>query len=143
MALAAAKAHVPLQIHTTMEWTVEEQLRQVEKVNQEHSIRNLRWAFMHMEQVTPDQIERLKKLNMFIALNPRDRRRGYDVHPASRGAWLTPCRTCRAIQDSGIMWGLGTDAFEVNQLPPVHDALLGGDREDGRRHGRHPLPDRP
>ena len=117
VALAAAKARVPLQLHTTMEWTVEEQLRQVEKVNQEHSIRNLRWAFMHMEQVTPDQIERLKKLNMFIALNPRTVVAGmtYIRRHGERGYTMP---NLKAIQDSGIMWGLGTDAFEVNQYRP-------------------------
>ena len=117
VALAAARAHVPLQIHTTMEWTIEEQLRQVEKVNQEYSIRNLRWAFMHMEQVTPDQIERMKKLNMFIALNPRTVVAGmtYIRRHGERGYTMP---NLQAIQDSGIMWGLGTDAFEVNQYRP-------------------------
>ena len=31
---------------------------------------------------------------------------------------LRRCPTCRLIQDSGIIWGLGTDAFEVNQYRP-------------------------
>ena len=117
VALAAARARIPLQIHTTMEWTIEEQLKQVEKVNQQYPIRNLRWAFMHMEQVTPDQIERMKKLNMFIALNPRTVVAGmtYIRRHGERGYTMP---NLKAIQDSGIMWGLGTDAFEVNQYRP-------------------------
>ena len=78
---------------------------------------NLRWAFMHMEQVTPDQIERMKKLNMFIALNPRTVVAGmtYIRRHGERGYTMP---NLKAIQDSGIMWGLGTDAFEVNQYRP-------------------------
>jgi hypothetical protein len=117
VALAAARARIPLQIHTTMEWTIEEQLKQVERVNQQYPIRNLRWAFMHMEQVTPDQIERMKKLNMFIAMNPRTVVAGmtYIRRHGERGYTMP---NLKAIQDSGIMWGLGTDAFEVNQYRP-------------------------
>ena len=42
----------------------------------------------------------------------------------------------KEIQDSGIMWGFGTDAFEVNQFRPFQTLVLGRDRQDGWRHGR-------
>ena len=48
-----AKAGIPIFIHSTMEWTIEEQLKQVETIAKEVPIRHLRWAFMHMEGVTP------------------------------------------------------------------------------------------
>jgi predicted amidohydrolase YtcJ len=117
IAREVAKAGIPIQIHSTMEWTIEQQLAQVEAVNKEFPVRRLRWAFMHLEGITPPQIERMKRLNMFLAVNPRGvisgesfRRihgdRAYDMPPL------------QAIQSSGIMWGLGTDAFEVNQYRP-------------------------
>ena len=72
---------------------------------------------MHMEGVTPPQIERMKKLNMFIALNPRPVVSGGLLHriQGDKGFAMPPMRE---IQDSGILWGFGTDAFEVNQFRP-------------------------
>ena len=72
---------------------------------------------MHMEGVTVDQIERMKKLNMFIAVHPREIVTGGLLHRVwgDRAFAMPPLKE---IQDSGIMWGLGTDAFEVNQFRP-------------------------
>ena len=116
-ALAAAKAGIPAQLHSVTEIAIGEQLTQLEKVNKEVNLRPLRWSFMHMEGVTPSQIERMKKLNMFIALNPRPIVSGGLLHriQGDKAFGMPPMRE---IQDSGIMWGFGTDAFEVNQFRP-------------------------
>ena len=116
-ALAAAKAGIPIQVHTVTEKAIDAQLDQLEKVNKQVNLRPLRWAFMHMEGVTPPQIERMKKLNMFIALNPRPIVSGGLLHriQGDKGFAMPPMRE---IQDSGILWGFGTDAFEVNQFRP-------------------------
>jgi len=72
---------------------------------------------MHMEGVSLPQIERMKKLNMFIAVNPREIVSGGLLHRVwdDRAFSMPPLKE---IQDSGILWGLGTDAFEVNQYRP-------------------------
>ena len=116
-ALAAARASIPVQLHTVTEKAIDAQLDQLEKVNKQVNLRPLRWAFMHMEGVTPPQIERMKKLNLFIALNPRPVVSGGLLHrvQGDKGFAMPPMRE---IQDSGIMWGFGTDAFEVNQFRP-------------------------
>ena len=116
-ALAAAKAGVPVQLHTVTEKAIDAQLDQLERISRQVNLRPLRWAFMHMEGVTPPQIERMKKLNMFIALNPRPIVSGGLLHriQGDKGFAMPPMRD---IQDSGIMWGFGTDAFEVNQFRP-------------------------
>lgn len=117
MARAVAKAGIPIFIHTTKEWTVEEQLKQVEAIAQEMPIRHLRWAFVHMEGVTPNQIERMKKLGMMIGVHPRGVISGADlVRRFGEQGYAMP--NLKAIQDSGIHWGFGTDAFEVNQYRP-------------------------
>ena len=116
-ALAAAKAGIPAQLHTVTEIAIGEQITQLEKVNKEVNLRPLRWAFMHMEGVTPPQIERMKKLNMFIALNIRPIVSGGLLHRI-QGDKAFAMPPMREIQDSGIMWGFGTDAFEVNQFRP-------------------------
>jgi predicted amidohydrolase YtcJ len=116
-ALAAAKAGIPVQLHTVTTIAIGEQISQVEKVAKEVDIRPLRWAFMHMEGVTPEQVERMKKLNMFIAVNPRPIVSGGLLHRI-QGDKAFAMPPMREIQDSGIKWGFGTDAFEVNQFRP-------------------------
>ena len=116
-ALAAAKAGIPVQLHTVTEKAIDAQLDQVEKVAKQVDIRPLRWAFMHMEAVTPPQLERMKKLNMFVALNPRPVVSGGLLHRI-QGDKAFAMPAMREIQASGVMWGFGTDAFEVNQYRP-------------------------
>jgi len=132
-ALAAAKASIPVQLHTVTEKAIDAQLDQLEKVNRQVNLRPLRWSFMHMEGVTVPQIERMKKLNMFLALNVRPIISGGLLHriQGDKGFAMPPMRE---IEDSGIMWGFGTDAFEVNQFRPfqmlyfaVTGKMAGGD----------------
>ena len=118
VARAVAKVGIPIFIHTTMEWTVEAQLQQVEMLAKEMPIQHLRWAFVHMEQVTPSQIDRMKKLGMYIGVHPRTIISGasFNRDHGDRSYAMPPLK---AIQDSGVQWGFGTDAFEVNQYRPV------------------------
>jgi predicted amidohydrolase YtcJ len=126
-ARAAAQARVPILIHTVTTQQVEGHLREVEKIARDINIRPYRWAFMHMEGVTPNQIERMKALNMFIAVHPREIVSGGFLHRA-HGDKAFAMPPLREIQDSGILWGLGTDAYEVNQYRPfqaLHWAVTG------------------
>ena len=117
IARAAAEAGIPIFIHSTIESTIEGQLQQVEAIARDYPIKTMRWTFMHMEQVTPDQLERMKRLGMYVGVHPRATIMGgiyLRIH-GERGYHMPPLKT---IQDSGILWGLGTDAFEVNQYRP-------------------------
>jgi predicted amidohydrolase YtcJ len=77
----------------------------------------LRWALIHLDQLTPAQIERMKKLGLSAGVQPRSTIMGGIFHRVhGQSADNTP--PFKAIQDSGILWGLGTDAFEVNQYRP-------------------------
>jgi predicted amidohydrolase YtcJ len=117
MAKAAAQNNITAIIHTTMEWTIEEQLKQVEAFAKEVPVKNLRWAFMHMEQVTPNQLERMKRLGMYVAIHPRGviSQAAFVRRHGERGSAMP---NLKSVQDSGIHWGFGTDAFEVNQFRP-------------------------
>jgi predicted amidohydrolase YtcJ len=126
-ARAAALAKVPILIHTVTNQQVEGHLREVEKIAKDIDIRGFRWAFMHMEGVDQSQIERMKALNMFIAVHPREIVSGGFLHRA-HGDKAFAMPPLREIQDSGILWGLGTDAYEVNQYRPfqaLHWAVTG------------------
>jgi hypothetical protein len=118
LALAVAKAGIPIMIHSTMEWTIEEQLKQVEKVAQQVPIRHLRWTFIHMEGANANQIDRMKKLGMYVGIQSRGSisGAGYVKNHGEKG-YAMP--NLKMIQDSGILWGFGTDALEVNQFRPL------------------------
>jgi len=141
MARAVARAGIQVFIHTTMEWTVEEQLKQVEQIAKEMPVRPLRWTFMHMEGVTAPQLERMRNLGMYVAVHPRgvisgaawQRRHGVEKAGAMPNL--------KAIQDSGIKWGFGTDAFEVNQYRPFQTLgwAVTGKMVGGKRTMLHPI----
>lgn len=116
-ALAVAKAGIQALLHTQTECAIEGKLKQFERIDKEVSLRPLRWSLMHIEGITPDQIERAKKLNLFLSVQPREIVTGGLLHRVwGDKAYAMP--PLKEIQDSGILWGLGTDAFEVNQYRP-------------------------
>ena len=117
IAREVAKAGMPANMHATLEGTIDGFLDQIEQINKEYPIRNLRWSFIHIEQLTPAQIERMKKLGMYAAVNTRSSIMGAIFHRV-HGDRSYEMAALKTIQDSGIMWGLGTDTFEVNQYRP-------------------------
>ena len=133
LALEVAKTGAQALIHTQTEVAIEGKIRQFERINEIVPLRSLRWGLMHMEGVTVDQVERLRDLNMVIAVHPREIvTGGLLLRVWGDKKYAMP--PLREIQDSGIMWGLGTDAFEVNQYRPfqnlywaVTGKMVGGD----------------
>ena len=117
IATEIAKARLPLIVHATIEGTFGPFLDQIEAVNKEYPVNNLRWAFAHMDQVTAAHLERMKKLNMYAAVGARPAVMGqiFNRSHGDRSLDMPPLKT---IQDSGIMWGLHSDTTEVNQYRP-------------------------
>ncbi len=123
LATEVAKHGMPLQQHATISESFPFFLDQIEAINKEYPIRNLRWAFCHMDQVSATDLDRMKKLGMWAAVraigsvmgqafNRAHGDRSYDMPPL------------RMIQDSGIMWGFHTDTNEVNQYNPFYTLSL-------------------
>jgi predicted amidohydrolase YtcJ len=117
LATAVARAGLPLQQHATISETFPAFLDQIEQINKEYPIRNLRWAFAHMDQVSANDLERMKKLGMYAAVRAIPPVMGaiFNRVHGERSKDMPPLRM---IQDSGIMWGFHTDTTEVNQYRP-------------------------
>ena len=127
MALAIARAGLPLHVHANLTNTIDAFLDQIEAVDAEHPIRNLRWALAHVNQINASQLERMKKLGMYAAVHPWGVINGGIMHETFGDAAydLAPLGT---IQKSGIMWGLGSDGTAANQTLPfttLHFAVTG------------------
>ncbi|HEX5229188.1 MAG TPA: amidohydrolase [Bryobacteraceae bacterium] len=117
MATDVAKAGMPLHVHAELHTTISAFLDQIEAINKEHPIRNLRWTFAHLNQVNAEDLDRMKKLGMYAAVHPWAVINGATMHDEfGDGAYDMP--PLATIQKSGIQWGLGTDGTAANQVRP-------------------------
>jgi predicted amidohydrolase YtcJ len=134
LARELAKNGIPINQHTTLVDSIDGLLTQIEEINKDYPVRNLRWALIHLDQLSPAQMERMKKLGVAAGVQPRSTIMGGIFHRVHSKALADATPPFRTIQDSGLMWGLGTDAFEVNQYRPfttlsfaVTGKMVGGD----------------
>jgi predicted amidohydrolase YtcJ len=117
MAMEIANAALPLHVHAELHDTIDAFLDQIEAVNKEHPIKNLRWTLAHVNQINAAQLERMKKLGMYAAVHPWAVINGGIMREGfGDGAYDMP--PLRTIQSSGIEWGLGTDGTAANQYLP-------------------------
>ena len=104
LAMEIAKAGLPLHVHAELHDTIDAFLDQIEAVNKEYPIKNLRWTLAHINQINAAQLERMKKLGMYAA-----------VHP-----W--------AVINGGIMHeGFGDGAYDMPPLRRFRTAASCGD----------------
>jgi predicted amidohydrolase YtcJ len=117
VAAAVAKAGLPLHVHAELHDTIDGFLDQIEAINKETPIKSLRWTLAHINQINAPQLERMKKLGMYAAVHPWAVINGAIMHEGfGDGAYDMP--PLAMIQDSGIMWGFGTDGSAANQYLP-------------------------
>jgi len=119
LATEVAKHGMPLQQHATISESFPFFLDQIEAINKEYPIKNLRWAFCHLDQVSANDLDRMKKLGMWAAVRaiPPVMGQAFNRAHGNRSYDMPPLRM---IQDSGIMWGFHTDTNEVNQYNPFY-----------------------
>ena len=119
IAMAIAKAGIPLHVHAELRDTISAFLDQIEAINKEHPVKNLRWALAHVNQIDAAELERMKNLGMSAVVNPWAVINGGIMHEGfGDGAYDMP--PLRTIQNSGIEWGLGTDGTAANQTFPFN-----------------------
>jgi len=117
LAMEVAKHGLPMQQHATISESFPFFLDQIEAVNKEYPIKSLRWSLAHMDQVSAQDLARMKKLGMWAAVRAIPPVMGEAFHRA-HGDTSYNMPPLRMIQDSGIMWGFHTDTNEVNQYKP-------------------------
>ena len=98
--------------------TIDAFLDQIEAVNKEYPIRNLRWVLAHVNQlnaVAPRAHEEAGHVRGRASVGGHQRR-----HQPARSSATRPTtwRRSRTIQNSGIMWGFGSDGSRANQILP-------------------------
>jgi predicted amidohydrolase YtcJ len=133
LAQALAERGIYFNTHVEMTEAIEAFLGVYEALNKERPIKGLRWSFSHLDQVTPEQLERMKQLGMTAQIHSRPLIQGVLMHRVHGDkAWDMP--PFRRIQDSGIHWGLGSDATAVTTSNPFYTLSLA---VTGRMIGGH------
>ncbi|HEY6821253.1 MAG TPA: amidohydrolase [Burkholderiales bacterium] len=137
IAQAAADRGLMLNAHVEMKSAIDAYLDEYEAVSRQTPIKNLRWVFSHLDQVTEAQLERMKKLGIYAGLHSRPLIQGAQMHKVHGDiAWDMP--PFRRVQDSGIVWGLGSDATAVTTSNPFYtlDFAVTGRMVGGRKVNR-------
>jgi len=115
--MEVAKDGLPLHVHTNFTETIDAFLDQIEAVDKEYPIRNLRWALAHFNQPNAAQLERMKKLGVYAAVHPWAVING-GINARQFGDAAYDMAPLALIQNSGVTWGLGSDGSRANQILP-------------------------
>ena len=133
LAQALAGRGIYFNTHVEMREAIDAFLDAYEAVNKEQPIKGLRWSYSHLDQVTREQLERMKRLGMTAQIHSRPLIQGALMHKMHGDkAWDMP--PFRLVQDSGIVWGLGSDATAVTTSNPFYTLSLA---VTGRMVGGH------
>lgn len=117
---ALAQQGMYVNAHVEMEPAIDAFLTLYEEINKEKPIKGLRWAFSHIDQLNAQQIDRMKRLGMSAQIHTRPLIQGVLMHRVhGERAWNMP--PMRLVQDSGIPWGLGSDATAVTTSNPFYN----------------------
>jgi predicted amidohydrolase YtcJ len=123
VAQALAARGIYLNSHVEMSDSIDAFLDVYEAINRENPIKGLRWSFSHLDQVSAVQLERMKRLGMTAQIHSRPLIQGALMHQVHGDkAWEMP--PFRRVQDSGIVWGLGSDATAVTTSNPFYTLSL-------------------
>jgi predicted amidohydrolase YtcJ len=112
LALAAAKRGWQIHEHTAVDSTVRGLLALTEEIAKEYPIRDLRWTLAHVDVITPETLERAKRQGWVIAVHNKV------VKPVQRGYDDADSPPIRMIQNSGVLWGMGSDGTVVSTINP-------------------------
>ncbi len=116
---ALAARGVYLNSHVEMNGPINQFLDAYEELNKTTPIRGLRWSYSHLDQIDDQQLQRMKRLGMTAQIHSRPLIQGVLMHKVhGDAAWDMP--PFRRVQDSGIVWGLGSDATAVTTSNPFY-----------------------
>ncbi len=107
IATAAAEGGFHIHEHTMADVTVRDLLGPLAELNETIPLAPLRWSLAHVFTIQPETIERARDLGLTIA-----------IHSVAMYGQPQRQPPLREIQDSGIVWGLGTDSTIVAHYQP-------------------------
>jgi predicted amidohydrolase YtcJ len=133
-AAEVAAAGRQLHVHANLRDTLHAFLDQIEAINRERPIADLRWTLAHVNQIDASHLARMRQLRVAAAVHPWGViNGGINLRVFGDAAYDMP--PLRAIEDSGVMWGFGSDGSRANQIRPFTTLswAVTGEMVGGRR----------
>ena len=116
---AAAEGGWPVQTHSVTAGGLDLVLAAYERVSAKRPIRPLRWSVTHAEGITEAQVERARRLGVTLQIRSMGVIGGQQHTIEAYGEQaVRRMPPLRAIADSGLPWGLGTDGTKAAQINP-------------------------
>ena len=114
----ATEAGWSFQVHSTRDKSLRQLLPQVEEINKQIPLKDRRFSFAHLEDVSPQSWERVKAMGGGITVQDRTIYTGEDVlrnWPAEAARRAPPIQS---LLKAGVPLGGGTDATRVTPYQP-------------------------
>jgi hypothetical protein len=119
IAQAVADQGMALCVHAQLRGSIEAFLTEIEAIDKVRPLKGLRWSFAHADQLEAKDLDRLRRLGMAVQIHSRPTIQGglmRKVH-GERTFAMPPMRL---VQESGLPWGLGSDATAVTPTNPFY-----------------------
>jgi predicted amidohydrolase YtcJ len=117
IATEIAKDRLPLHVHANLTDTIDGFLDQIEAINKQYPIKNLRWVLAHVNQLNATQLARMRELGLYAAVHPWGVING-GINQRVFGDAAYDMAPLDTIQKSGVVWGFGSDGSRANQILP-------------------------
>jgi predicted amidohydrolase YtcJ len=117
IATEIAKNRLPLHVHANLTDTINGFLDQIEAINKQYPVKNLRWVLAHANQLDASQLARMRELGLYAAVHPWAVING-GINQRVFGDAALDMAPLDTIQKSGVMWGFGSDGSRANQILP-------------------------
>ncbi len=118
VATAVAEVGLYAHIHAHYHARISAFLDVIESINKDvRALRPYRWTIVHAEGVTAEDLERMRRIGMMISINNWPTV-GYEDQHAALGERIYASPPLKLIRESGLLWGIGTDATVVAPINP-------------------------
>jgi predicted amidohydrolase YtcJ len=117
IATEIAKARLPLHVHANLTNTITGFLDQIEAINKQYPVKNLRWVLAHANQLNATHLARMRELGLYAAVHPWAVING-GINQRVFGDAALDMAPLDTIQKSGVVWGFGSDGSRANQILP-------------------------
>jgi predicted amidohydrolase YtcJ len=118
VATAVAEAGLYAHIHAQFHNRISAFLDVIEDINRDvRPLRPLRWNIVHAVGITADDLARMKRIGMMVSINNWPTV-GYEDQVGPYGEHMQDSPPLKLIRDSGLRWGVGTDATVVAPINP-------------------------
>jgi hypothetical protein len=112
------KRKIPFRMHLSYNENITPFLDALEKVIQQTPLDGLRWGIEHAETITPENIERVKKLGGGIALDDKMALHGDAFIKTYNREKALQTPLLRKMADSGVPLAMTTDGFRASTYNP-------------------------